>query len=478
VPASNLKSIGQWYRDIVIERAFLQALARTILLASLFYGPWAYGSTLPIRIDFLDDALLLGFGLHLLSLALERRFPRYPLLPTGCLVLLVLQASWMCFNAKSYLDDDFGEFVPLAQSFPNLTGSWDKAASLFTLKTLCAMAAAFLVASDLMADAAWKLRLWRTIAIAGCSVILYGLILKGMGPDSIFAMYQEKSKAIVPTFFGPYRYHANAGAYLNLVWPVLFALFIRSWRNRNDHIERAVWLCALVMGLAACFVNTSKAAAFITALMLVVAIFSFATFFRGNVTRSRPAARVLIVTFVLGFVAILIYGGITNHLQGRWNQMFTPDGAGDFHGRFVVEGVCLRMIPEGGWFGFGPGTFSKVFPFHTLDLGNQIMGFWVYAHEDYLQTVVEYGYAGTAIWSVLFFGSIIKAIFRSLQSSLRTNDRVIYRTTALALSGVALHSLVDFPLQIASIQLYVMVFFAYAWTTSGDAKNLPKSPRA
>lgn len=472
--AFKLKHIGSRFWHALKDGEFVQTAARYLLLATLFYGPWAYGSTRPILVDFLDNGLLLCFGLHLLGLVLEGRFPRYPPIPTVCLALLVLQGSWMCFNARSYLDHTFWEFVPLERPFPHLPGTWDKTASLFTLKTVCAMSAAFLVACDLMAEAVWKWRLWRAIAIAGCSIIFYGLIQKGLGQDSTISMYRDPR--IDPIFFGPYRYHGNAGAYLNLIWPVLLALLVEGWRKRQAHVEQTLWSFWLVMGLAACFVNTSKGAAVITVLMLVAAGFSFGAFFQSTFIRSSRVSRILATLFILGLVAILIYGGITSQLQGRWDKMVNAKEVGDAEGRFLTYGVCLRMIPEAGWFGFGIGTFSSVFAVHTHYIGDQNQTFWFYAHEDYLQTLVEYGYVGTALWSMLFFGSISMAITRGLQSSLRTHDRIIYRASTLALGGLALHSLIDFPLQVASIQLYAAVFIAYAWSTSEDIKSL-KVPR-
>jgi hypothetical protein len=225
---------------LLIERGVFQTSARYLLLASLFYAPWAYGSTRPALVNDLDNILLLCFGLHFLGLVLERRLPHYPIVPTVCLALLVLQGSWMCFNARSYLDQFFWEFVPLVQPFPNLPGSWDKAASLFALKNLCAMTGAFLIASDLIADAIWKLRLMRTIAAIGCSVIFYGVIEKGLGADSLISMYRNYDAG--SSYFGPYRYRGNAGAYLNLIWPFLLALLIQSRHRRHAYIEKASWL--------------------------------------------------------------------------------------------------------------------------------------------------------------------------------------------------------------------------------------------
>ena len=86
--------------------------------------------------------------------------------------------------------------------------------------------------------------------------------------------------------------------------------------------------------------------------------------------------------------------------------------------------------------------------------------------------MIEYGYLGAAVWAVLFFGSIGRGFFRARDGGLRTSDRLEYAVSVLALVGVALHSLVDFPLQIASIQLYVMLFLAFCWTRPA---NEPRS---
>lgn len=471
MPVFRLKYLRHRCSEILGNRELLQACARYLLLGLLIYAPWAYGSTRPDLVTLLDEALFCCLGLHVLGLIVERRLPRYPLVPSVCLGLLIAQGGWMYFNAQSSLDDDYWEFVPLDQPFPGLPGSWDKAASLSKLMTIGAMSGAFLVASDMLSRPSWKPRLWRTIALAGGSIVVYGLVQKAFGAEWAFSMFHGQK--IDPTFFGPFRYHANAGDYLNIVWPVLLILYIQSTRKRHAYAEQTLWSCLLVLALAACFVNTSKAAAFITGGMLVAAFFAFVPFFRNDLIRSRRVSRVLMVLFATAFLGILVYGGITSQLQSRWNVMFgTNVTVVEAESRVLVDQICMRMVPEAGWFGFGPGTFSSVFPFHTGYLGKQIQGFWIYAHEDYLQTVIEYGYLGAALWSIVFFGSMAMAAFRGLQPHLRTHDLLAYRASVLILTGLALHSLVDFPLQIASIELYVTVLFAYAWSRPDEAKRL------
>lgn len=443
----------------------------------LFYAPWAYGSTRPGLVDFLDMGLGLCFLFHVAGLVAERRMPRYPLLPSACLVVLVLQAGWLWFNARSFVDDTFGEFVPLIPAFPGLPGSWDKEATFRAWKTLSAMSGAFLVASDMVANDAWRHRLWRVLAIAGFSVIIYGLVIKGMGKDSLLSMFQGRD--VDPTFFGPFRYHGNAGSYLNFIWPVILALLLRSWRKGSDHAGVALWSGGLVLAFSACFVNTSKAAAAIACAMLVLAVLIFVPLLQRQLVRSRWISRVLVGGFILGIVAILVYGGITQPLQTRWQTLIDSGKEMDAGSRLLVDQTCLRMIPDAGWWGMGPGTFVQVFPFYTNYLGDALVGYWIYAHNDYLQTVVEYGKAGTVLWAMLFFGGQFRAFRQGWRRDLRTFERILFLSTFLALSGVALHSLVDFPLQIASLQLYVMVFLAYAWRKTGvaDAGLKPRHER-
>jgi O-antigen ligase len=134
--------------------------------------------------------------------------------------------------------------------------------------------------------------------------------------------------------------------------------------------------------------------------------------------------------------------------------------------RLLVDYTCCKMIPDAGWFGFGPGTFRIAFPYYTHELKDAVSGIWRYAHQDYLQTFIEWGRIGAFLWAAWLLGGL----FNSARALRRAGDQFSFRERALhlgmatAVAGALLHAMVDFPLQIASIQLYLGVLLAFMWS--------------
>jgi hypothetical protein len=86
-------------------------------------------------------------------------------------------------------------------------------------------------------------------------------------------------------------------------------------------------------------------------------------------------------------------------------------------------------------------------------------------HEDYLQTALEWGWLGSALWALLFFGGIVVGIrsYKQYAPDWAPRRRLLQPLVIIALIGVALHAIIDFPLQIASIQLYVTTYLGLCW---------------
>jgi O-antigen ligase len=132
-------------------------------------------------------------------------------------------------------------------------------------------------------------------------------------------------------------------------------------------------------------------------------------------------------------------------------------------------------LPAAGWFGFGPGTFSIVFPFLLREHGVELDGILRYAHQDYLQTLLEWGTVGFALWAMLVGGGIARvAIYLWRGSAIRREHALGLALTALSIFGVLIHSLIDFPLQIASLQLITAVLLGQLWVKLPRHQVLPQ----
>jgi O-antigen ligase len=149
--------------------------------------------------------------------------------------------------------------------------------------------------------------------------------------------------------------------------------------------------------------------------------------------------------------------------------------------RWQAWHVAFAALPNAGLFGFGPGTFRVVFPTYNIGLVNQVQGTWRFLHEDYLQTLLEWGWVGSSLWGLLFVGGItigIRSYNKYGKEDWMPRRRVLQPLVIIALLGVAAHALVDFPLQIESIQLYVATYLGLSWGSALWHERALSSPNS
>ncbi len=370
----------------------------------------------------------------------------------------------MVFNAKSIYDSDFFVFVPLRNFAPPLSGSVDYAISgAWMIRGALLLGVMWFVA-DLSQSDRWLLRLWYVIGLAGGSIAFLGLLQKATGAQMIF--WQPPPPRLdlrISTFFATYYYHGNAGAFLNLVWPLSAGLVIRAFSSRRRSGMRAIWTIMLIVTISGVLANTSRTAQVVALLLVLMICAQFGPAILRTLSGGRKSVAIAgVLAIVLAMVALAQSAHLEQPLK-RWQsegQRIASDA------RWRAFRVAMGALPDAGFFGFGPGTFRSVFPTYNIGSANEAAGRWRFLHEDYLQTLLEWGWLGGSLWGLLFFGGITVGILsynKRARREWRPRRRVLQPLVIIAVVGVALHALVDFPFQIESIQLYVATYLGICW---------------
>ena len=456
-----------------------RAASRWIFFATLVYAPWAYGATTSISIQITNWMLLGALVLWAVELLVSRRTPRFPRLLFFLAVALVCVGGWMVFNAKSIYDSDFFVFVPLRNFAPPLAGSVDYTISAAWIIRGALLLGTILFVADLSQSNRWLLRLWYAIGLVAGSIAFLGLLQKATGAQMIFWQPPPPEDVRVSTFFATYYYHGNAGAFLNLVWPLSAGLVIRAFSKRSHPGLRAMWISLLILTIAGMLANTSRMAQLIGVVLLLAICLQFGP---ALVRKLFGTEKSVALAGALAIVLALIALAQATHLDQPLTRWRTESQRIPSDARWQACHVALAALPDAGLFGFGPGTFRVVFPTYNIGSVNQVPGTWRFLHEDYLQTLLEWGWLGCSLWGLLFFGGIMVGIRSNNKNARRDwtpRRRVLQPLVIIALVGVALHALVDFPFQIESIQLYVATYLGICWgSTLWRQKSEDRSRRS
>ena len=455
---------------------WLRSGAGCLLVAALFYSPWDDGGTGAASIRNLNRILGAMTILWVAGSALrrnraeddtgrERPFWSWTFLSVSLALLLI---GWaMTLNAHALWDTDFRIFQPLISPLPTAPGAVDYALSLAFMWRTTALLGCVWVVAGLAQNEKWLLRIWWAIGLAGASIALLGLIQKATGAELPFWEVRDRGEPPVATFFASYYYHGNAGAFLNLALPAILGLAFRYATRRGNPIARALWISLSLIAIVAVISNTSRMGQFIAIVIALTVLILAAGNSFGRVRHLE--LKTVLLALLVGAVAIWAVTRVS-HLDrslGRWDhseRSVTQDA------RWAVDEVALHSLPEAGALGFGPGTFSVVFPFFN-QAEEGAAGEWLFLHNDYLQTLMEWGWLGGSLAFLICGGAIVLALssLTNKQASAlwSSRRRQFLPLAVIALVGVGLHAAVDFPLQISSIQLYAATYLGICWGSAG-----------
>ena len=451
---------------------FCRQMAGWLLAVALIFAPWAWGTVKPIGLSGLELIVALAAALWFMAMLEPQCRPKIPRLAVVCVGLLLLQGWWMAFNAHSVYNAVAHTFTPAHPLIRLLPGSVDQTIAVAAMLHVTVILLAFLIACDFVRFSEWRMRFWKTLAMTGASISVYGLGAKAGIFDNMFHVPGDQASV-----FGSFVYHGVAGAYLNLAIPAQWGLMILYFRESRPARQCIFWAIMTLLTISGVMLNISRGAALICggelALLALLVIWMY---------RHDPRMYALLGRWkhllLAGACVVVLAGGLAvRHNLARW-ETFYKDFSWHNNGRLLEWRVGWGMAMVHPLFGSGPGSFKIRLPLshHMIQAlySHWIVTFYVPGHRvsrwsnatnDYLQTLVQWGVAGMVVWGVLVFGPFWPGGTgheRGVRRMLSADD-ILRWCSRIALLGVFIHASFDYPLEVASLELDVAFYLALNW---------------
>lgn len=450
-------------------------LSGLLIVVTILWGPWSFGCTTPWAVQ-VQNALGYALGsLFLLKLLMRRLQPqpwkeacsRLSWMDTGLAVVSVLLLLFMLIsasNARMVINAESWNLRYL-NCLTWLPHSFDQDRSWQAFALYLGMAGFFWAVRDWIlfptppratlsqAEARsstrhenpWlprRVRMLLWILSVNCALLaIEGIAQRVSESNKLLWLVEPRINKQPEAQFGPYAYRANAAQYFNLVWPVALGLwwtYLRSASKRGLPVARntkAHLLVSCVLLIALCpIVSTSRGGAIVMGGMTLMALAILGTAMWKGPWRLK-----------LGMLALLAGSTGAGLLLG-WEELGPrmEQFQSGYISRETLFYAAKKMAYDEPLFGLGPGAFRNLF---RLYLPNHAEASLVQLHDDWLETLITFGWLGMG----LLLTALVLAAGRWVSRGGLPGDKYFVMLTWTALGGCLVHARFDFPFQIASI---------------------------
>ncbi len=319
---------------------------------------------------------------------------------------------------------------------------------------------------------------WLLLFLGGLALLL-GVAQMTQGPASGLRFYNVTNPKEAVGFFAN-RNHFAAHLYVTLVLAAAwYATTIRQTLKIGALTSRsilwstaaAVFLVSVVAGLA---MARSRAGVFLAMVALVGAILMVIhqrkNYEHDSISRRLTVGRmsVLAVLLAIFFTAQFGLGSILSRFEAdQLEDLRAPLATTTFE-------AALRSLP----FGTGLGSFVPVYAVVEKD-GDVFAGYANRAHNDFAEILLETGLLGLFLLLAFLWWFIPKAYDVWLRRKFDGHDPelLLQRASALILSLLLVHSLVDYPLRTTALSSIFAFFCAVLATEAPVSKDGSLPPR-
>ena len=292
--------------------------------------------------------------------------------------------------------------------------------------------------------------LWLLILSGGLMAIVGVLQREVHTPKLLFLRLPEVNREAF-TQFGPFAYRANAGQYFNLLWPVCLAFVC--WWSARSHVRitrlTAAFVCVAALAVVPLISGARGAAIIDLASLLILAPVLLASVSKGThhqTINGRPG-----LAMTAAFTGVIVLGGLWSAPQfwSRWREWRSA-----WAERAQLCDQTRVIARDYPLFGTGPGTFESVYGLYR----ESSQTYWpAQLHNDWLETRVTFGIAGSALFAVGLGCVLVRCYGLGVGHPLLPGIWV-------ALAGCLIQARWDFPMQVYSIAwlfvFWIAVLFA------------------
>ena len=427
-----------------------------LICLTLVFAAWAYGTTEAWALHAVQGATLLAAVVALSDARRAGRFDSETVALAwnwrwgGPLLALCAYVLVQALNA-SYSFSPGDEGLTPRRHLPFLPSSVASAASLGALGKLGTYAAVWWVVRVVAVSRSRRHLLASLVVVAGAAM-------------AVLVTLQRTDRPCPPwPMTGRFVNENNYAAYANLLIPVALALARAThWRARvlmeRSHPGYLLYGAAGLL-IVSVFLSGSRAGILVCAVVVAGGLLlELVRPPHGGRRPWLPLAASLIVPLALAG-AVFHFLGFARFHHELASMAGLESGLG---GRAALLRALAAMYRDRWFFGTGAGTFACAFPYYQP--GSLHGLYFLYAHNDWLQYAIELG----AVGSLLLLGLMAGAVWPRRQTGPRTvvddtpeaqtrrrvsviGRGIEARGLALALAGVGLHAVVDFPLHIPAI---------------------------
>jgi O-antigen ligase len=376
----------------------------------LFFGPLAFGAVEPWAIFIMQTGAIFLFALWAIQQALAGKLRLiassafWPML--GYFALIGIQ---LAFNRTSY-----------------------QAATFSSLLLYCTYGLlSFLLVQSLQRR--WQLK----ALLAGFS--LYGSGLATFALIQAIASNGRLYWIRVPNFggwiYGSYVNHNHYAGLMELLTPFALAIFL-SPRVKQQHKA----LAALAAAIMASTIFLCGSRGGMVAFTVQIAVLAGIVMTRQT-SRSMGIAIGGFLVVACALLAWLSTEQTVTRMTSISSEMRSEISGGT---RLSIDRDCFRMFLQKPFTGWGLGSFQEVYPRSRSFYTNLLID---HAHNDFLEALVETGAIGflLIIWFLL---SVYRAGIRKLKRWPMEVESDLTLAALLGVTGILVHSFVDFNLHI------------------------------